>query len=232
MRWPSSATSAGIALFVDAIQGLGPLRIDVRRTPIDFLAADGHKWLLGPEGAGFLYVRRRLDRPAPADRRRLAQRRRVVQLARARVPAQAERPALGGRLVQHARPAGVRRQPRPVPRDGASMPSRGGSSTGPRPVRELAAVGRLDGPRLDARPEDRSAHRGPRARRASIPPPRRRELRRRHGDRRRPAGGGGCGSARTSTTTTTTCERLASRTWPCRRADACESASVAPIATA
>ncbi len=48
----------GIALFVDAIQGLGPLTIDVRRTPIDFLAADGHKWLLGPEGAGLLYVRR------------------------------------------------------------------------------------------------------------------------------------------------------------------------------
>lgn len=48
----------GIAFFVDAIQGLGPLTIDVGRTPIDFLAADGHKWLLGPEGAGFLYVRR------------------------------------------------------------------------------------------------------------------------------------------------------------------------------
>jgi selenocysteine lyase/cysteine desulfurase len=48
----------GIAFFVDAIQGLGPLTIDVSRTPIDFLAADGHKWLLGPEGAGLLYVRK------------------------------------------------------------------------------------------------------------------------------------------------------------------------------
>lgn len=47
-----------LAFFVDAIQGLGPLLIDVERTPIDFLAADGHKWLLGPEGGGFLYVRR------------------------------------------------------------------------------------------------------------------------------------------------------------------------------
>lgn len=47
-----------VAFFVDAIQGLGPHVIDVQRTPIDFLAADGHKWLLGPEGAGFLYVRR------------------------------------------------------------------------------------------------------------------------------------------------------------------------------
>jgi selenocysteine lyase/cysteine desulfurase len=48
----------GVALFVDAIQGLGPLLIDVKTTPIDFLAADGHKWLLGPEGAGILFVRR------------------------------------------------------------------------------------------------------------------------------------------------------------------------------
>ncbi|WP_165231545.1 aminotransferase class V-fold PLP-dependent enzyme [Aquisphaera insulae] len=48
----------GVALFVDAIQGLGPLPIDVRKTPVDFLAADGHKWLLGPEGAGILFVRR------------------------------------------------------------------------------------------------------------------------------------------------------------------------------
>ncbi len=48
----------GVALFVDAIQGLGPLTIDVAATPIDFLAADGHKWLLGPEGAGLLYIKR------------------------------------------------------------------------------------------------------------------------------------------------------------------------------
>jgi selenocysteine lyase/cysteine desulfurase len=34
--------------------------LDVRHTSIDFLAADGHKWLLGPEGAGILYVRREL----------------------------------------------------------------------------------------------------------------------------------------------------------------------------
>jgi selenocysteine lyase/cysteine desulfurase len=48
----------GVALCVDAIQGLGPHTIDVRKTPLDFLAADGHKWLLGPEGAGILYIRR------------------------------------------------------------------------------------------------------------------------------------------------------------------------------
>ena len=42
------------------------MTLDVRRTPIDFLAADGHKWLLGPEGAGFMYVRRDwIDRLRP-----------------------------------------------------------------------------------------------------------------------------------------------------------------------
>jgi len=48
----------GAYLFVDAIQGLGVLPLDVTRTPVDFLAADGHKWLLGPEGAGLFYLRR------------------------------------------------------------------------------------------------------------------------------------------------------------------------------
>jgi selenocysteine lyase/cysteine desulfurase len=50
----------GVLFCVDAIQGLGVFPLDVRRTPIDFLAADGHKWLLGPEGAGLLHVRREL----------------------------------------------------------------------------------------------------------------------------------------------------------------------------
>src|SRR5258708_994589 len=48
----------GVHFFVDAIQGLGVLPLDVQRTPIDFLSADGHKWLLGPQGAGIFYVRR------------------------------------------------------------------------------------------------------------------------------------------------------------------------------
>jgi selenocysteine lyase/cysteine desulfurase len=48
----------GALLFLDAIQGLGVFPLDVRQTPIDFLAADGHKWILGPEGAGVLYIRR------------------------------------------------------------------------------------------------------------------------------------------------------------------------------
>ena len=41
-----------VFFFVDAIQGLGALPLDVQRSGIDALAADSHKWLLGPEGAG------------------------------------------------------------------------------------------------------------------------------------------------------------------------------------
>jgi selenocysteine lyase/cysteine desulfurase len=56
----------GALLLVDAIQGLGVFPIDVGQTPIDFLAADGHKWMLGPEGAGLFYIRRdHLDRIRP-----------------------------------------------------------------------------------------------------------------------------------------------------------------------
>lgn len=48
----------GALLCVDAIQGLGVFPLDVKQTPIDFLSADGHKWMLGPEGAGIFYLRR------------------------------------------------------------------------------------------------------------------------------------------------------------------------------
>ena len=50
----------GVLFFVDAIQSLGCMPIDVRAMKIDFLAADGHKWLLGPEGAGIFYCRHEL----------------------------------------------------------------------------------------------------------------------------------------------------------------------------
>jgi cysteine desulfurase / selenocysteine lyase len=53
----------GAALCVDAIQSLGVMPLNLQTTPIDFLASGGHKWLLGPQGTGFLYVRQSwLDR--------------------------------------------------------------------------------------------------------------------------------------------------------------------------
>ena len=40
----------------DAIQSLGAIPVDVRRSRISFLAAGGHKWLCAPEGAAIFYV--------------------------------------------------------------------------------------------------------------------------------------------------------------------------------
>jgi selenocysteine lyase/cysteine desulfurase len=53
--------SHGVFFFVDAIQGLGAFPLDVRAARIHALAADGHKWLLGPEGCGVLYVAQELQ---------------------------------------------------------------------------------------------------------------------------------------------------------------------------
>jgi selenocysteine lyase/cysteine desulfurase len=53
---------------VDAIQGLGAFPVDVKACHIDALAADGHKWLLGPEGCGILYINKALqDRVEPVE---------------------------------------------------------------------------------------------------------------------------------------------------------------------
>lgn len=44
-----------VALCVDAIQGLGITPHHVQEMNIDFLMADGHKWMLGPEGLAVFY---------------------------------------------------------------------------------------------------------------------------------------------------------------------------------
>jgi len=50
----------GCLLFVDAIQGLGAFPVDVRKANIAGLAADSHKWMLGPEGSALLFVNRQV----------------------------------------------------------------------------------------------------------------------------------------------------------------------------
>lgn len=45
---------------VDAIQSLGIIPMNVTEYHVDFLSADAHKWLLGPEGIGMFYCRRGL----------------------------------------------------------------------------------------------------------------------------------------------------------------------------
>ena len=42
---------------IDAIQQLGALPFDVQAYQCDFAMADGHKWMLGPEGLGVFYCR-------------------------------------------------------------------------------------------------------------------------------------------------------------------------------
>ena len=47
----------GILFCVDAIQSLGAIAFDVQEVQADFVTADDHKWLLGPEGIGLFYCR-------------------------------------------------------------------------------------------------------------------------------------------------------------------------------
>ena len=47
----------GVQICVDGIQGMGALTVNLVETPLDYLVSGGHKWLLGPEGTGFTYIR-------------------------------------------------------------------------------------------------------------------------------------------------------------------------------
>jgi len=59
-RLGAACRASGAFLVVDAIQALGVVPVDVRALPIDLMACGGQKWLLGPWGSGFCYVRREL----------------------------------------------------------------------------------------------------------------------------------------------------------------------------
>jgi cysteine desulfurase/selenocysteine lyase len=48
----------GVLFCVDAIQSLGALALDVQACQADYVMADAHKWLLGPEGVALFYCRR------------------------------------------------------------------------------------------------------------------------------------------------------------------------------
>lgn len=60
-RLSAAARETDTWLVVDAIQGVGQLPVDLKRTPVDVLAVGGQKWLLGPWGTGFACVRRDLQ---------------------------------------------------------------------------------------------------------------------------------------------------------------------------
>ncbi|MBK8976264.1 MAG: aminotransferase class V-fold PLP-dependent enzyme [Planctomycetes bacterium] len=71
-RTPLRAVAAacrehGAELFVDAIQAVGIVPVDVVALGVDYLVAGGHKWLMGLEGSGMLYVApTRVDALRPA----------------------------------------------------------------------------------------------------------------------------------------------------------------------
>ena len=54
------AHQRGAWLLLDGAQGAGHMALDMRELDCDFYAMPGHKWLLGPDGVGALYVRREL----------------------------------------------------------------------------------------------------------------------------------------------------------------------------
>ena len=137
----------------------------------DFYAASGQKWLCGPDGSGYLYVRARARRRALPRRGRATSRRRPARRARARschAGARALRPAasrpsttgLGAGRARRARGAGLRAT---CTRAAARWPARWPSSSRARPDRGAARAldARLvgaDGPR--GRDAERLGERG------------------------------------------------------------------------
>ena len=118
-RWPSCAAAAARLFFLDAIQGLGVFPLDVHAAGVDFLAADGHKWMLGPEGAGLLFVKHEhlnLLRPLGV---RLEQRRGRQRLHADRAqPASDAASRYEGGLAEHGRHDRPGREPRSARRPG------------------------------------------------------------------------------------------------------------------
>lgn len=53
----SLARERGALFVVDGTQGVGALELNVHELPVDVLAVAAYKWLLGPYGTGFVYVR-------------------------------------------------------------------------------------------------------------------------------------------------------------------------------
>ncbi len=77
--------------------------LDVRAAKIAALSADGHKWLLGPEGCGVMYIRQDVQEQVEPDGIRMDEHRAIQRLCVARHGAAAERGPLRMRDVEHHR---------------------------------------------------------------------------------------------------------------------------------
>ncbi len=65
-RIAAEARAAGAEVSVDAVQAAGIVPFDVRELGVDYLACGSHKWLMGLDGAGFVWVaRERWDALSP-----------------------------------------------------------------------------------------------------------------------------------------------------------------------
>ena len=62
------AHAHGAHVYADVIQAAGIVPVDVREMGIDFAAGNGYKWLFGPHGTGYLYVREELQGEVLEDR--------------------------------------------------------------------------------------------------------------------------------------------------------------------
>ena len=56
----AAAHAKGAVVYADIIQAAGAVPFDVRASGVDVCAAGTHKWLMGDEGIGFIYVRKDL----------------------------------------------------------------------------------------------------------------------------------------------------------------------------
>lgn len=50
----------GVLMLLDGAQGTGHVQLDLHALGVDFYAMPGHKWMLGPDGVGALYIRREM----------------------------------------------------------------------------------------------------------------------------------------------------------------------------
>ena len=54
------AQEKGVLTLIDGAQGVGHIDLNLRELGVDFYAMPGHKWMMGPDGVGSLYIREEL----------------------------------------------------------------------------------------------------------------------------------------------------------------------------